>query len=160
METIRSTLNAHPFMRDMDDKFTDAFLAHATRKTFSENEYIFRQGDHADHFFLVEAGLVSVGIDPKLRSQVNIQSVTDGEVLGWSWLIPPYTWQFDAHALEKTTAIVLDAVKLRLLFENDHEIGYIVSRKILRIAAKRLLATRIQFWDIYKMHYFLEHSEG
>ena len=158
METIHDALKKHPFLTGFSDDIIEKLIPISEHKNFSENEIIFRQGTNAYNFYLVDTGLLSVGFDPKLHSPVNIQQITDGEVLGWSWLIPPYHWQFDAKAVEESKTIMLDAVKLRQMFEFQHEIGYNFSRRILQIVSKRLSATRIQFWDIYKMHYLLEHN--
>lgn len=154
--SIEESLKQHAFFAGLDPELVRTISLFGTRESFAENILIFRRGESADKFYLVETGLVSVGINPRLHSPVNIQTVTDNEVLGWSWLVPPYVWQFDGRTLEPTTAIVLDANKLRQLFETRTDIGYEISRRVLQMVGRRLQATRIQFWDIYRMHYMLE----
>ena len=155
---IQKALANHAFFKRLDPQFAEKAAAYAKAVRFDESQYVFHRGEDANRFYLIQKGLITLGVDPKHHSQVDIQTVTDDEVLGWSWLIPPYIWQFDAHVTEPTTAIELDAVQLRKLFEVDHEMGYVFARRVLQVVSKRLQATRIQFWDIYKMHYFLEHN--
>ncbi len=154
--SIEESLKKHAFFAGLDAEVIRTIAEFGTRKSFPENQLIFRRGESADKFFLIESGLVSVGINPSMHSPVNIQIVTDNEVLGWSWLVPPYVWQFDGRTLEPTTVIILNAEKLRNLFETRADIGYEISRRVVQIVGRRLQATRIQFWDIYRMHYMLE----
>ncbi len=158
MTQLQKALANHAFFKRLDPQFAEKAADYASTVRFDENQYVFHRGEDANRFYLIQKGLITLGIDPKHHSQVDIQTVTDDEVLGWSWLIPPFVWQFDAHVTEPTTAIELDAVQLRKLFEIDHEMGYVLARRVLQVVSKRLQATRIQFWDIYKMHYFLEHN--
>ena len=78
-----------------------------------------------------------------------IQSLKEGEVLGWSWMIPPYKWHFDARAFDLTRAIALDGACLREKCEEDHDLGYELMSRFALIIAQRLEATRLQLMDIY-----------
>jgi hypothetical protein len=83
------------------------------------------------------------------KGPVVIRSREEGEVLGWSWLVPPYRWHFDARAVELTRAIALDGKCLREKCETDHDLGYEVMKRFALIIAERLEATRLQLMDIY-----------
>ena len=78
-----------------------------------------------------------------------IRSREAGEILGWSWLVPPYRWHFDARAVELTRAIALDGKCLREKCEEDHDLGYEVMRRFVVIIAQRLEETRLQLLDVY-----------
>lgn len=156
LPSIEETLRQHAFFSGLDIDLIALIADFGSRKSFPSDTLIFRRGENAGKFFLIEQGLVSVGINPELHSPVNIQTITDNEVLGWSWLIPPYLWQFDARTLEPTRAVVLDAKKLRALFATRPDLGYEISRRLLQVVGRRLQATRVQFWDIYRMHYMLQ----
>ena len=54
----------------------------------------------------------------------EIQTVGPGSMLGWSWLIPPYRWSFDARAVAPTSVIVVDGERLREACESDLKLGY------------------------------------
>ena len=81
-----------------------------------------------------------------------IQSREAGEVTGWSWLIPPYRWHFDARAMDLTRAIALDGKCLREKFEKDHDLGYELMKRFALVIAERLDATRFQLMDVYGPH--------
>jgi CRP-like cAMP-binding protein len=83
------------------------------------------------------------------RGAVAIDTYGEGDVLGWSWLIPPYHWRFDARAIEPTRAISLDARCMRTKCENDHDLGYELMKRFARIIEQRLDATRWQLLDVY-----------
>jgi CRP/FNR family cyclic AMP-dependent transcriptional regulator len=80
----------------------------------------------------------------------RILTVGPGEVVGWSWLIPPHRWQFDAHAIERVRVIALNAACLRAACEANHDLGYEVCRRLLGVIALRLAATRVQLMDVYR----------
>jgi CRP-like cAMP-binding protein len=84
------------------------------------------------------------------RDQVIVQTLSAGEVLGWSWLTPPYRWQFGARAIEPTTAIVLDTGQLRTLAEQDPPFGYALAIRLLVVVLDRLQATRARLLDLYR----------
>ena len=123
--------------------------------TFEEGEFLLHTGEPADQFYLILHGNVMIEISPGHHSDVNIQNVEDGEVLGWSWLIPPYKWQFDAKANDFIRAIAVDGSLLRAMCRHNHDTGFEILTRLIQIVAKRLQATRLQFWDIYKMHYLM-----
>jgi hypothetical protein len=81
---------------------------------------------------------------------MRIQTVGTGEPVGWSWMVPPHRWQFDARVLEPTGAIVFDGKALREQCERDHELGYSLLKRLVSVIAGRLAATRLQLLDIYK----------
>ena len=86
------------------------------------------------------------------RGGVTIATIGKDEVLGWSWLLPPHQWHFDARALSATRALALDGRCLRAKFSTDHELGYEVMRRFAPLIAQRLEATSIQLLDLYGTH--------
>ena len=88
--------------------------------------------------------------DPRAgRGPVVIETLHDGDVVGWSWLFPPYRWQFDARALEPSRAIAFDGACLRGKCEADHELGYELMRRFAGSIIERLQATRLRLLDVY-----------
>jgi CRP-like cAMP-binding protein len=78
-----------------------------------------------------------------------IQTIEKGEILGWSWLIPPHTWHFDARALEPIRALAIDGKCLRAKCEANHDLGYELLKRVSSIMYQRLQATRMQILDVY-----------
>jgi CRP/FNR family cyclic AMP-dependent transcriptional regulator len=83
------------------------------------------------------------------RGPITIETIEAGEVLGWSWLFPPYRWHFSARVVEPTRAIALDGVCLRSKGEADHDLGYELVKRVAQIMMQRLQATRLQLLDVY-----------
>jgi CRP-like cAMP-binding protein len=108
---------------------------------FAKGEFIFREGDAANRFYLIRAGSVSLETR-KETGPVTVQVIGAGDVLGWSWLFPPYFWRYDARALEDVEAIFIYGTQLRDLAEKDHDVGYELYRRTSMIVTQRLQATR------------------
>jgi hypothetical protein len=80
---------------------------------------------------------------------MTIETIGEGEVLGWSWLFPPYRWQFDAQAVGLVRAIAFDGRCLRGKCEEDHDLGYWLMQRFAQVMSQRLQATRLQLLDLY-----------
>jgi CRP-like cAMP-binding protein len=116
---------------------------------FNAGETIFREGEDADKFYLIRQGKVALETAVPQRGSVIIQTLGEGEVLGWSWLVAPYRWRFDARATELTRAIALDGKCLRGRSEEDHDLGYELMKRAAQIMEQRLQAARLQLLDVY-----------
>jgi len=81
---------------------------------------------------------------------IGVHTLGEGDVLGWSWLIPPYRWHFDALAVEPVRAFALDGKCLRAKCEDDHDLGYALMKQVAQITTHRLHATRLHMLDIYE----------
>ena len=150
METVAlgSLLMNFSLFRDLDQDYMKLLSECASNVRFVAGEMIFRQGGSADQCYLIRHGRVSVEIcSPK--GPVIIQTLGEGEVLGWSWLFPPYKWHFDARALELTRAIALDGVCLRGKCDQDPKLGYELMKRFSAIMHERMHAARLQIMDVY-----------
>jgi CRP/FNR family transcriptional regulator, cyclic AMP receptor protein len=150
METLERILAEHPFAQGLNDRLLKMLGGCASNVRFEASEVVFKEGEEANQFFLIRQGKMSVEIYAAERGAVNVLTVGDGEVLGWSWLVSPYHWRFDARALEPTRAIALDGKCLREKSERDHELGYELLKRVAHIMEERLEATRLQLLNIYE----------
>jgi CRP-like cAMP-binding protein len=149
METLEGILAEHPFFSGLDPRYLQLAVGCASNVRFNAGEFIFREGEEANYFYLVREGKVALEAFAPSRGSLTIQTLEDGEILGWSWLIPPYHWRFDARAVEMTRAIALDGKCLRAKCEEDHDLGYELLKRFAAILGQRLDATRFQLLDIY-----------
>ena len=152
METLEPILSEHPFLKGLDPRFIQLIVGCASNLRFNGGEYLFREGQEAGQFYIIRYGKVAVELAAAQRGVINIQTVGEGEILGWSWLIPPYSWRFDARAVELTRVIALDGKCLRAKCEEDHQLGYELLKRFSHIIAQRLEATRLQLLDLYGVH--------
>lgn len=151
-ETIVQALTEHPFLKGLNDRYLQLIAKCASSVRFEPKQYILREGQNADTFFLIRYGKVSIEVFAAGRGAITIQTVGEGEVLGWSWLIPPHQWRFDARATELTRGIALDGKYLRQQCDEEQAFGYELLKRLANVMSQRLHATRLQLLDMYGTH--------
>jgi CRP-like cAMP-binding protein len=119
---------------------------------FDGGQYLFHEGEEAEKFFLIRHGRIALEVFTPDRGPITIQTLEPGDILGWSWLVPPYQWRFDAKAIELVRAIALDGKCLRTKCETDHDLGYDLLKRFAHVIEQRLEATRLQLLDVYGTH--------
>jgi len=149
METLEPILARHPFFQGLDPRHLALIVSCASNVRFAAGEFLFRAGEDANVFFLVREGHVAIEIVPPGVPPHTVQTIGAGDVIGWSWLVPPYRWKFDAHAREDTRAVALDGLCLRGKCEADHDLGYELLKRVARVMEERLQAARLQLLDVY-----------
>lgn len=149
MEDLTNILAEHPFFKGLSDEYIKLIVGCASNVKYEAGKTILREGEEANNFYLLRTGKVSIEIKTPNKGPIIIGTLSEGDILGWSWLVPPYVWHFDAKALELTRGIALDGKCLRNKCENDHNLGYELLKRFSEIIVKRLEATRLQLLDIY-----------
>jgi CRP/FNR family cyclic AMP-dependent transcriptional regulator len=150
METLEPILAKHPFLKGLEPRHLKILVGCASNVRFSAGQFLFHEGEEANEFYMIREGKVAVQIHGAERGPIIVQTIGEGEVLGWGWLIPPYRWRLDGKALELTRAIALDGKCLRTKSEEDHELGYELLKRFAGIIVERLEATRLQLLDVYE----------
>ena len=143
-QSTESIVLTHPFLKGMSQHQLRILSDCAMQAHFNSNEVIFSEGEPADRFYLIQNGQVGLESYVKNKGNTRIQIIGAGDVLGWSWLFPPYFWHFTARALEPTDAVFLYAKPLREECESDHDLGYELMKRIAEVIMQRLQATRKQ----------------
>lgn len=149
MRTLEGVLAGHPFFGGMDPRYLQLAVGCAANVRFTAGELLFHEGRPADHFYLIRAGRIALETSVLGRGSLTVQTLGDGEILGWSWLVPPYNWRFDGRAVETTRAIVFDGKCLRAKCEEDHELGYELQKRVIAVLGEHLDATRFRLLDVY-----------
>jgi len=149
METLERIVADHPFFSGLDHDFTELVVGCASNVRFRAGDYIFKEGDPADTFYLIREGKVALEIFAPQHKPLIVSTLSVGDILGWSWLVPPYVWKFHAHAMSDTRAIALDGKCLRNKCESNHDLGYELFKRFAHIMEQRLEATRFQLLDVY-----------
>ena len=139
----------HPFLRGLPAEFLERVVRHATERTYAPGAPILRDGGPADRFVLVHAGKVALEVATPERPRLTIQTVGPGEVVGWSWLVPPHRWRFDARAVKETHVTEIDAAALRHILDDDPRAGYLLLRRLVPVIGERLEMARVQLLDIH-----------
>jgi CRP-like cAMP-binding protein len=149
MDTLERILSGHPFFAGLAPSYLDLCVGCAANVRFAADEFVFHAGAEANEFYLIRAGRIAIEVAPPGRIPLVLQTLGEGDILGWSWLVPPYHWVFDARALEPTRAIALDGRCLRDKCEADHDLGYELLKRFAHIMEQGLQAARLQLLDVY-----------
>ncbi len=149
MKSLEEVLAEHPFFRGMKEEHIRLFAGCAAHVRFEAGAFLFREGDPADRFFLLRHGRVALEVQVPGRGPTVIQTLGEGDVVGWSWMVPPYRWTFDGRAVELVRAWSFDAVCIRGKAEQDPSLGYELLKRLLPVVVERLQATRLQLLDVY-----------
>jgi len=150
METLKRFLAEHPFFSGFDPSHLAQIAGCATTKRFNAGDFVFHEGQPADNFYIIHQGKIALQIHD--WQPIPVSTIRDGEVLGWSWFLPPYRWHFDAQALTFTRALALDGKCLREKCEHDPKLGYELFKRVAGVMMQRLQSTRLQLLDMYNVH--------
>ncbi len=146
---ISALLEENPVFRGLPRQDLKVIAGCASNVKFDAGEFLFREGRPADAFYLIRYGKVSVEFFAPGRGPITIHTPDEGDVVGWSWLYPPYVCTHDTRALLLTRAIAFDARCLRGKCDADPRLGYELMRRFAHIVHDRLEGTRLQLLDLY-----------
>jgi CRP-like cAMP-binding protein len=149
MRSIAELTGASPALVGLEPRHLELIAGCGENARFAPGAPLFHAGERADRFFLIRHGAVALELSVPQHEPVTIETLHDGELVGWSWLFEPHRWVFDAHAVEDTAVIVFDGACLRGKCEADHELGYQLMQCFAAVLVARLQATRLQLLDVY-----------
>jgi CRP/FNR family transcriptional regulator, cyclic AMP receptor protein len=144
IEVSAATLAAHPFLRGMSRDQLRVLAEAACDVRFPAKHRLFDDGGNATRFWLIQCGHVSLDLNVPGEGSVVTETIGMGELLGWSWLFPPFKWAFGAVAATAVEAFEFDASAVRDRCAADPALGYELNQRITEVLAKRLRATRIR----------------
>jgi len=149
MEKFEQILREHSFFLGLDPEQSALIAGCAKNHRFDAGQYLFREGEPADEFFVIRHGRVALEIAAPGQAPVVVTTLGEGEIVGASWLVPPYRWIYDARAVEMTRAFGIDAACLRGKSEADNRLGYEMMKRFVPVLVKQLQATQLQVLDVY-----------
>jgi CRP/FNR family cyclic AMP-dependent transcriptional regulator len=148
-QSLEELLADVPLFAGLDEEERVLIAGCGRNVRFAEGEHLFRDGEPADSFYLIRHGSVAIEAFVPARGPVVIETIEAREVLGWSWLFPPYRWHFDARALALVRATAFDGVCLRQKCDADPQLGYRLMGRFAQILIDRLQSTRLRLLDVY-----------
>ena len=149
MQTIADQLAEIPFFAGLAPGEVETVAGCASNVHFDAGSVLFREGDQADTFFVVRHGSIAVETFVPARGSMTIETIEAGEVIGWSWLFPPYRWHFDARALTDVRATAFDGACLRGKCDADPVLGFDLMSRFAQVLIERLQWTRLRLLDLY-----------
>lgn len=148
LKDIDALLAEHSFFKDFPLSYRE-LLAGCGRNVQVHPGLLAKAGDPANQFFAIRRGRVSIELHSPERGPLIVYTAESGDVVGWSWLFPPYRWKFDVRAMEQVHAISFDGECLRGKCERDPAMGFEFMKRFAQVFMERLEATRLQLLDIY-----------
>ena len=149
MRTIEDLLTEAPAFTGMSAEHLELIAGCAVNQTFGPGDFVLREGEPANRFYVIRKGQVGIETFVPERGALTVETVDEGELLGWSWLVPPYRVALDARARTTTHTIAFDAECLRGKCEQDGVLGYELMKRFVPVIVERLQATRIRLLDVY-----------
>ena len=137
-----SVLGAQPFLRGMPSAQLAVLAGLCQHVSIPSRERLFDEGSRADRFWIIDAGQVTLDASVPGQDRVIIETLGRGDVIGLSWMLPPYQWRFGAIATQPTQAFVFDAQAVRAACDADPLLGYELSQRFSAVVVHRLQATR------------------
>ena len=144
IEVTAKALATHPFLHNMSRDHLAVLARTAADVTFPARHRLFEDGGSASRFWLIQSGHVALDLHVPGQGRMTIDSVGMGDLLGWSWLFPPYRWAFDAVSASPVEAFEFDGRAVWACSESDPALGYELTRRLAHVVAKRLQATRVR----------------
>jgi len=142
MNTLEKTITNHPFTKGLNPRYLHLLTGCATFERHGPGYELFREGYLADRFYLIQSGQVALRTFVPGRGVVTLETLTAGDILGWSWLFAPHRWAFTAVTVAATELAVLAAPTLRAEMEENHDFGYEVFSRMCQNMMEKLELTR------------------
>ena len=150
MRTIAEYLPEHPFFAGLDEETMQVIVGCAQNVHVAADEWLFRAGEPADTFYAIRQGRVALEVPDPRHGGIRIATPSAGEVVGWSWLVPPYRWMFDARVVTSLSAVAIDGACLREKCAQDPVLGYALMQRVAHVMYERLQEARVRLLDLYR----------
>ena len=146
--SIRDLLAEQLALRGLEASDLELMSGCGHNEVFEAGAFVARENDEANRFYVVREGKVALEVHAP-TGPLLIETIGAGDLVGWSWLFPPYRWVYDVEALERTHAVVIEAACLRDKCDADPAFGYRVMTRFARVMVGRLQANRLRLLDLY-----------
>ena len=143
-------LSTVPLLADLSDEQLQQLASTGHAVTLQAGHRLFREGEPAHGCWLLHDGRVALDITVPGRGQLVVQTLGRGDVLGWSWLVPPHRWHFSAVVLQtvachRNWTPPCSATSLTATRASD----YPLTQGLFTAVVQRLQSTRARLLDLY-----------
>lgn len=139
---LEQSIAEHPFFSGISSNQIAEIVRDAREVIFQPGQVIFCECGPANCFYIIKEGKIALESHVPEDGPLFIDTIGPRDVLGWSWLLPPYEWQFTARALTPIKAIALNGAHLLGLAEKDPRFGYDLLKRITKVILARLQSSR------------------
>jgi CRP/FNR family cyclic AMP-dependent transcriptional regulator len=148
MQERERILREHPFFANFEPKHIQLLACNAQNCRFEEGQYLFREGDPSDKFFLIRDGMAALEVAVPGKTPVVLEALNEGKIASAAWLAPPYVWAFDGRAVTLIEAIGIDAGLIRLNDDAYDQLARELTKRLLTVLTHKVVATRPQFLNL------------
>lgn len=141
-KSIERIIAENPFFAGLEKRSVEFLAGCAEKRRFKEDEALFSHGGKADRFYLVLDGRVTMEVAAIQGPSLELRNLAPGDILGWSWLIPPYKWHFQARAEEPVEVLEFDGEAVLRRCEENPAFGYELLKRFSGLMSERLAAAR------------------
>ncbi len=149
MKTIADEVAEQAVFQGIDPAYRELIAGCGQNRSFRDGAFLMREGEDANEFFVIRRGKVALSTHAPERGEVAVETLDAGEIVGLSWLFPPYKVHFDARAVGTVFTLSFDGACLRGKCDRDPVMGYELMKRFARIMTSRLQATRLRMLDLY-----------
>jgi len=149
IQGLDTILANHPYFKEFTGEYLKLLAGCAANVRYGEGEFLFKEGQEADHFFIIREGTVALELYSPGKGPLILETIGDGGIVGWSWLIPPNQWRADGRASTAVRALKLDGSCLRKKCEADPAFGFRLLRKVSSEMAHSMDHMRMRLLDLY-----------
>lgn len=149
VESMSELLMAQPLFSELPADAVETVVGCAKNAAFDAGQLLMAEGTPATTLYLLRRGSVSIEVHAPGRGGLVVQTLGPGKVVGWSWLVPPFRWSFDARAVTPVGAVAIDGTCLREKADAQPAFGYALLGRISAMLLEQLHATQIQLLDLY-----------
>lgn len=146
-QSIVEYLSNHDFFSELSEENLKFLADSACTHEIKEGQILFQQGERADKFYVIRNGCISIQIPALMGPTLELQAQGKNQVLGWSWLIPPYKWSFQARAEQDSELLEFDGAAILERCELEPKLGYELLKKFAALMSERLDAARQKMMD-------------
>ena len=146
-QSIAEYLSAHEFFSEFSDDILKFLYECSSMREIKKGQILFLQGEHADKFYVVRSGRISLQMPAIMGPTLEIQTMDEDQVLGWSWLISPYKWNFQTKAEDDSELLQFDGAAILARCEQDPKLGFELVKKFAALMSMGLNAARLKMMD-------------
>ncbi len=150
VETVEKLLEEHPFFKGVKEEHLQTLAESATFVRFEPGDIIFEEGEPAHRFYLIRSGKVALQLVSYRIAPFTLTTLEEGDMIGWSWLFPPYRWKFTARSLSVVRAISLDGKSVCARCEENHDLGYELMKRFAEVIDDRVEALSVHLVEVEK----------
>lgn len=158
--SLREDLAKFELFEGFNSDELDTVANVSRQRELEADTLLFQEGEPARNLYLVESGDVLIEIETATGKNLPIQRLSSRDVLGWSWLVPPKEWKFDARTVDEARVLEVDGQELESVFESNLELGNRFKDRLIEMLAERVTQIRYKLLDIYQTTVEFEELTG